>query len=245
MSSLSAIQVEQYAKEGFLVVTKVFEPDYVDRLRIECNRLWQSVDIDESNRRIQWRKKIDGGQTADRIDPVLDISPVLLAAALEDRVTNPVSQLLPGSESEVFKGKVISKWPQTTGYAMHQDYCYWCDYTEAGPDRFVTALVALDRFDADSGTIEFFPGLHHRRIPPPLNNPNDTDEGQMDLSTGVLAFLDPGDVVFFHGLTPHRSGANLSNHNRESLFFTYVTAEFGDTTDRYYSGRPADFMEGN
>jgi len=242
MNRLSDKQIEKYRKEGFLVVPDLIGSGHLDTLRIECKRLWQSVEVDESNLRIQWRMQLDGSKTADRIDPVLDISPVLLALAQGKRIIEPVEQLLHCSNPAIFKGKLISKWSQTNGYAMHQDYSYWRDFPEAAADCFVTALLALDRFDTDSGTVEFFPRLHHRRIPPPSGNPNDTDENQIDLSTGTLAVLEPGDVVFFHSLTPHRSGPNLSKHNRESVFLTYVTPEQGDITKRYYSDRPADFM---
>ena len=236
------MQIEQYRREGFLVVRNLLEPDPLDELRVEYKRLWQSVDIDESNRRIQWRARLDGSKIADRIDPVLDISPVFLAVAQRKSIIEPVEQLLGCLETAVFKGKLISKWPQTAGYGMHQDYSYWCDFTEAAADCFVTVLLALDRCDADSGTVEFFPRLHHQRIPPPPDNLNDADETHIDLSTGTLTLLKPGDVVFFHSLTPHRSGPNLSQHSRRSLFLSFVTSEYSDSTQRYYSERPADFM---
>ena len=242
MTMLSFGQLEQYREEGFLVVRDVIDAEYLDSLRAECQRLWRSEVIEESNRRIQWRRRVDGSKVADRIDPVLDISPPLLALAEEVRLVELVGQLLRRSGTRVFKGKLISKWPQTTGYGLHQDYSYWCDFTEAKPDCFVTALIALDRFDDASGTVEFFPGIHHRCLLPPVENSRDTEENKIDLSTGILAVMEPGDVVFFHSLTPHRSGHNLSQHKRESIFFTYVTPEYSDITDRYYSGRPADFL---
>jgi hypothetical protein len=44
-------------------------------------------------------------------------------------------------------------------------------------------------------------------------------------------------------MTPHRSGPNLSPHNRQSLFFTYVTPGYDDLSRQYYAERPDDFME--
>jgi len=242
MTTLSAHQFDQYSKEGFVVVRQMFEPEYIESLREESRRLWGSMDIDESSPRLQWRRRIDGGKTADRIDPIMDISPVVLATSRENRLMEPAGQLLHCVDARVFKAKLISKWPQTLGYEMHQDYCYWQPYTTASADCFVTVLLALDRFDAASGTVEFFPGRHDQRVPPPSNNPNDADESEIDLSTGVMVCLEPGDVVFFHGLVPHRSGPNKSEQNRESLFFTYVTPEHADIIDRYYTRRPVDFV---
>jgi ectoine hydroxylase-related dioxygenase (phytanoyl-CoA dioxygenase family) len=242
MSRLSDEQIGQYWREGFLIVRNVIQPDHLDILRAECARLWQSVDITESNRRIQWRMRLDGGKTADRIDPVLDISPTFLAIAQGKSIIEPVAQLLRCSDAVVFKGKLISKWPQTAGYGMHQDYSYWRNYTEAAADCFLTALIAVDCFDADNGALEFFPRLHHQHIPPPSGNPNDADENHINLSTRALALMEPGDVAYFHSLTPHRSGPNRSRHSRQSLFLSFVTAEHDDMAERYYSGRPADFM---
>ncbi len=242
MTMLSAHQREQYVRDGFLIVRGSFGPNDVASLRKESGRLWESVVIEESSLRVQWRKRIDGRKTADRIDPILDISPIAVATARDKRLTRPVEDLLRCSQASVFKAKLISKWPQTCGYGMHQDFCYWQDYTTASPDCFVTVLLALDCFDPGSGTVEFFPGQHHHRLPAPPGNPKDADESRMDLSKGVLAQLDPGDIVFFHSLTPHRSGPNLSEFNRQALFFSYVTPECADITERYYTARPTDFM---
>jgi 2-aminoethylphosphonate dioxygenase len=242
MTVLSNQQIEKYIKEGFLILRGLFGVDDIAMLRNESERLWSSVDIEESSPRVQWRKRIDGGKTADRIDPVLDISPIISATAWEQRLIGPVGELLRCAQPQVFKAKLISKWPGTCGYTMHQDFCYWQDYTAASPDDFVTVLLALDYFDTFSGTVEYFPGQHHNRIPSPPGNPNDVDESKMDVSNGVLVQLDPGDIVFFHGLAPHRSGPNLSELNRQSLFLTYVTPEHADITARYYAGRPADFI---
>lgn len=242
MTALSAHQLEQYSKDGFLIVRGLFGTDDIASFRKECDRLWKEVDIEESSCRVQWRKGIDGRKIADRIDPILDISPIALATASDQRLIGPVEELLHGMQARIFKAKLISKWPQTCGYGMHQDFCYWQDYTTASPDCFVTALLALDYFDEVSGTVEFFPGQHHQRLPSARGNPKDADESRMDLSHGVLAQLDPGDMVFFHSLTPHRSGPNLSEFSRQSLFFSYITPEWADIAERYYATRPVDFM---
>ena len=243
MKPLTATQVESYREQGFLVVRGVFGRSGLDILRLESGRLWKLMELDESNRRIQWRNRIAGGKIADRIDPVLDLSPSFENAARDPRITGAVGQLLHHAEPEIFKSKLISKWPQTTGYALHQDYTYWPGLGGASPDDFLTALIALDRFEASSGALELFPGLHHARLPPPAGNALDVDEKAVDSASGVRPDLDPGDVVFFHSMTPHRSGPNLSPRNRQSLFFTYVTPGYDGLTRQYYAARPDDFME--
>jgi ectoine hydroxylase len=243
MNALSTEQLQGYEKDGFLVVQRVFNASFVKKLRNESTRLWDLQEIDESNLRIQWRKRVDGRKIADRIDPILDISPLFTTTAHDHRITKLAGQLLHCPQPEIFKAKLISKWPQTTGYAMHQDFSYWPGLGNAAPGDFITALLALDRSDSESGAVEIFPGLQHARLAPPANNPDDVDEQKIDLRTGVQAILQPGDMVFFHGMAPHRSGPNLSPHNRQSLFFTYITPGYDDLSRSYYTSRADDFME--
>lgn len=243
MKTLSETEIHRYERDGFLIVREVVDASFLESLRRESERLWATEEIDEANRRIQWRLRVDGSRTADRIDPILDISPLFSAAVADRRIIGLVAALLHCREPEIFKAKLISKWPGTTGYAMHQDYCYWPGVESAQPGDFMTALLALDPSGGEAGAVELFPGRHHERIPPPPDNPLDSDEALIDLSTGVRAELEPGDMAFFHGMTPHRSGPNRSPHNRQSLFFTYVRPGHEDLTRRYYRERRSDFMD--
>ena len=242
MTTLSPEQIEDYRDNGFLLLRGVFDRPSVARLRDECRRLWGLVEVVESNRRLQWRRTLDGGKTADRIDPVLDLSPLLQTTVSDARLTDPVRQLLGCVGPDVFKVKLISKWPETTGYALHQDYSYWSGVEGVDPSSFVTAMLALDPAGPDSGPLEVFPGLHRKVLSGPPENPKDVAEQAVDMNTGVRAELQPGDMIFFHPLAPHRSGPNRSDSNRESLFFTYVRPGHIDLMDRYYTARSPDFM---
>lgn len=243
MTTLPDSQLEHYRNHGFLVVRGVFLTSEIDALLGESKRIWEGVEVEASNPRVQWRLRVDGGRTADRIDPVLDISPLFERTAADPRVIGTAAQILGCTVPELFKSKLISKWPQTSGYALHQDFTYWPGLGTASPDDFVTALLALDGSDDDSGALELFPGQHHHRLPPAADNPRDVDENAVDLSAGVRPELAPGDLVFFHSMTPHRSGPNRSQNNRQSLFFTYVVPGHDGLTRRYYEERPKDFME--
>lgn len=239
---LSEAQLAQYRRDGFLVLPGGLARDEVDALRSECRRLWSVIDSSASSPRVQRRETLHGGITTDRIDPVLDMSPAFQRLAADARLVRLAAQVL-GALPAVFKVKLISKWPGTTGYKMHQDYTYWSFVGNVPPDHFVNVLVALNMFDGESGGTEMFPGLHDRRLAGPPDSPNDVDEALIDLRTGVVLNLDPGDLALFHGLTPHRSGPNRATHRRESLFITYVHAADGDLYGRYYADRPSGWIE--
>ncbi len=135
-----------------------------------------------------------------------------------------------------FKDKLIMKRPGTLGYGMHQDYPYW-EHLGAPADDYVTCFIALDPFDAASGSTEMFPGLHRRRLPAPPDDPFDCDERHMDLTKGYILDLAPGDVVMMHSLTPHRSAPNRSPLPRRVLIFSYTKARHAGIRARYDRGR--------
>ena len=86
--------------------------------------------------------------------------------------------------------------------------------------------------------MEVFPGLHGDIVASPAANLLDADESQVDLNTGVLLEMEPGDLALIHALTPHRSSPNNSMHSRTVLYFTFNNADFGDLQNRYYVERP-------
>jgi ectoine hydroxylase-related dioxygenase (phytanoyl-CoA dioxygenase family) len=174
---------------------------------------------------------VGGGEVADRIDPILDISPFFADLSRDARLAGPAGQLLDGT-AVPFRSKIITKRPETLGYSLHQDYPYWA-HLGLPPDAFVNALVAFDRFDASSGSPEIFPGLHHGRIPAPPENAYDADETLVDGCPSVILDLAPGDFAFFHGLAPHRSGPNRAAHPRRGLFLTYVPSRYTELEARY------------
>jgi ectoine hydroxylase-related dioxygenase (phytanoyl-CoA dioxygenase family) len=228
-------QVADYRRDGYVVAGSILGEAEVERLRQECDRVWASVPVAAGNPRVQWRGHLDGTQVADRLDPVADLSPVLESLTLDPRLLALAGTLL-GDVPILFKDKVIMKRPGTLGYGMHQDYPYW-EYLGVAAGDYVTLFLPLDAFDAVSGSIEMFPGLHDRRIPPPPEDSLDSDERCMDLSRGRVLALAPGDVVLMHSLTPHRSAPNRSPRNRRVLIFTYTRACHTGLRARYAQGQ--------
>jgi len=239
---MNSTQVEAYITQGFTVLRGVLGSEETTRLRQECRRLWEAVKDDVAGSRLQFRDRVNGGRAADRIDPILDISPVMQDLVRDRRIVNLVEQVL-GGRAEIFKDKLISKWPGMNGYKTHQDYAYWSFVGDVPPDHLVSALLPLDQFNSTSGAVEFFPRLHGRLLDPSPEHPLDVDETKIDLTTGLILDLEPGDVALFHSLTPHRSSVNLSEHNREALYFTFVRSGHGDLYERYYSDRAPDWLD--
>lgn len=229
---------EAYHRDGFVVVRALFDRDAVAGWQAECERLWHDEDLaDPESFRVDSRRTTGGSSIAERMDPVIDVSPQFAALAHDPKILGIVATLL-GEEPVLFKDKLIFKMPATTGYPLHQDFAYITDFGFSG-DRQLAACLAIDETSPANGATEFYPGLHHQLLPSPPDRPGEIDERLIDLATGVQPSLSPGDALFFHALCPHRAGPNMTDRPRRLLFFTYNNRSTGDLYATYYRrGKP-------
>ncbi|HEU5169254.1 MAG TPA: phytanoyl-CoA dioxygenase family protein [Gemmatimonadales bacterium] len=222
----------RYWRDGYAVVPGRFRSGEIEAWRRECDRLWGMIGDAPEAARVQWRGHAARGSVADRIDPVVDISPVFDALARDPRLLGPVRAVL-RAEPALMKAKLITKRPGTAGYTMHQDFPYWAPLGIPADD-LLTVQVAIDPSRAENGAVELFGRLHHDRLPASAGEPLDVDESRMDLSGGEIVELAAGDLLVFHSLAPHRSAPNRSAASRRALFLTYSTTAHGDVYARYH-----------
>ena len=224
----------RYHEDGFTVVRGVFSAGEIAELDREASRLLLRTDlIDQDNVRCRWQNDAGTGECRfDCFDPVIDLSPVCERIARDPRLVETVGFFY-GEPACLFKDKLIFKAPGTLGYDLHQDYISWKSF----PTSFLTAIVAIDPADANSGATEVFPGYHVRGCLTPEDGMYHTlgDEA-IDLSTGVVLDLAPGDVALFSGYTPHRSGPNRSARWRRLLYLSYnALSDGGDRRSQHYA----------
>jgi len=221
-----------YNRKGYISVPDVFTSADIERLRLECTRIFNIPKlIHKNNLRTGLRKHINGSSIIDRLDPVRDLSLLFTSLTEDKRLLDLVRQVLK-DEPRLLKDKVITKPPGTYGYNMHQDYPYWEPIT-IPPGDLVNVVVTLDASDERSGATEFVPNCHRKRFPY-LKNPGDIDETTLDLGAAEMLTTKPGDVILFHPMTPHRSAVNQSTDYRRQLYLTYYRAKHGDRYEAYY-----------
>ncbi len=234
---LSAEQLDQYRRTGYLVLRAFFSRAEMAGWVAECERLAERIQcMDESDGRRQQRKHLSLGTIYDRLDPVSDFSRLFGDLSNEPRLLAVVGDLV-GEPALVMKDKLIIKPPGTFGYGIHQDYPYW-ERTGIPPDAVLTAWVAIDETIETNGAPEVFSGQHGRRIPGTLDEPLDVDERLLDTSTGVLVELNAGDVFLFHSLMPHRSAPNRSKNHRRALLITYAPVRYKARKSIFYRPIP-------
>lgn len=231
---IDATRKAQYHAEGFVVIRRVFSAAHIAELDAEAIRLRQRQDlIDQDNIRCRWQNDADSGECRfDCFDPVIDLSAACERVARDRRLLDIVGTLY-DEPACLFKDKLIFKSPGTLGYDLHQDFISWKSF----PTTFLTAIVAIDPADANSGATEVFPGYHKRGCLTPLDGMyHRLQDDAVDLSKGVVLDLSPGDVAVFSGYTPHRSGPNRSEHWRRLLYLSYnALSDGGEQRDRHYA----------
>jgi 2-aminoethylphosphonate dioxygenase len=198
-------------------------------LRDEADRLWSDQGL------FGVRGAVPNSATrSDRLDPVIDVSPLFRAVANDARLTAAVEAAL-GGEARLLKDKFIAKPPGAGGYAAHQDGAYWPGMG-LQVERFLTAIIFLDDSTAEKGAIECAPGFHRALLTDPaaVADPDETALGEFAIIEAMA-----GDLLLLHSLTPHRSAPNRSTGMRRALLFTYGVDPRPDLYDLYRRSRQA------
>jgi hypothetical protein len=227
-ATLTSDQLENYRAKGFVTVRGLFDAGEVEVWANESKRLLGLGLANENNLRTHPYYITDTVWIVDRLDPVIDISPVFNELARDPRILGLLSAILQ-DEALLFKDRLIYKMVGMRGYQIHQDYSWWQEF----PEDLVNVAIAIDGADADNGALELFAGYHKLlSTPGEMRHINEVEAQQIDLSSGELMVTGPGDLVIFDCMTPHRSGPNLSNRLRRQFYLTYSAAQHGDLYQR-------------
>jgi ectoine hydroxylase len=146
-----------------------------------------------------------------------------------DSIVTSMEKLL-GGEVYHYHSKMIMKDPLEGGaWTWHQDYGYWYHNAVLFP-WMASAFIAIDRATRENGCLQVIRSSHQLgRIDHVLTG--EQAGADMLRVTEVLQRLplvhvemEPGDVLFFHANTLHRSDQNKSTHPRWSMICTYNAA---------------------
>ncbi len=142
----------------------------------------------------------------------------------EGMIVRMASDLL-GEPAVLYQEKVNYKRSGTGGFAAHQ---------AAAADPFVsgtvTGMLAIDDATVENGCLQLAPGLHHAMLP--LDDEGFITPKLADILYWEAVPLAAGSLLWFHGLTPHRSAPNRSSRPHRALHLTYHAASEGRDADQ-------------
>lgn len=224
--------VDEFRENGFVKLSGLFSAEEVHAWKDECDRLLKLEIVSPENLRTPFKNPAI--PYPEKIDPVVDISPLFKALVQDERIINVAHAILSDSPL-LFKDKLIYKLPSMNGYGLHQDWAWgWQHFASA--DDLISVSLQIDQANKDNGCIELFKGYHDRlhTTQGEERNFNEEERKQLDHSNAHLMETVPGDVLIFHSLTPYQSGKNHTTYPRRSLYLTYNAERAGQLRDRYY-----------
>ena len=210
-TKLSAAQIEQYEREGFIFPIDAFSREEAARYR---------ADFEESEALV-----------GRRIGKGFNFKPHLLFTWVSEIVRHPavldaVEDLI-GPNIRLFH---LTAWPKDAHdpafVGWHQDATYF----GLEPPLHVTAWVALTDASIEAGCMEVIPGshkggqLHHHETPLPHNllSRGQTLSNPFDRSRTVFMPVRAGQLSLHHTHLVHSSGPNRTDDRRIGLGISYI-----------------------
>jgi ectoine hydroxylase len=222
MSTINRAQFESFQRDGYIMLKGLFNREEIGLLRKAA------IEDQELDRRSFGRADGEGGTVRLSLwnhpgDTIYGMF------ARCHRVVDTAESLLEG-EVYHYHSKMILKDARIGGaWAWHQDYGYWYQNGILFP-LLVSAFIAVDPANRENGCLQVIKGSHHMgRINHVLTgdqagaDPERVREALKRLEL-VYCEMEPGDTLFFHANTLHRSDQNKSDHPRWSLICCYNAA---------------------
>ena len=222
-SILNLTQMAAYQRDGYVLVPSLFDTDETAILRaaIEEDPALQASLYDRKDAEGLATRMATWNHPGDSVYGL---------AARSERVVETMEALL-GGEVYHYHSKLTAKEPFEGGaWEWHQDYGYWYHNGCIRPDM-ASVMVALDRADRDNGCLQVVQGSHlcgrieHGLLAGAQVGADLTRvEEILKRMPVVYAEMEPGDALFFHCNTLHRSDANRSPNRRWTTLFCYNAA---------------------
>ena len=219
---LTAAQVSDYKKDGYVIV-KNFLSD------VEIDKLYHIATGDDT---LQKHAFDLNDQSGKKTKLTLWYTPGNDAYGLltkSKRIINSVNQLMDGDTAVChFHSKLMQKEPKVGGaWEWHQDYGYWYKNEFLLPDQMMSVMVAISDANKQNGCLQVIKGSHKMgRIEHGFAGEQvGASQHYVDLALKsmelVYVEINAGDALFFHSNLLHRSEANVSDKPRWSLIAVY------------------------
>jgi len=218
---LSRAQIEQYHKDGYLMLEGYFPREDMARL-LSIARSDQALAQNATDR-------FDTAGRTSRLSLRFDLLESAYSAYARHRdIVEPMQQLV-GEEVFHYHHKMMLKEPKVGGaWEWHQDFGYWYDnFLRAD---MASCMIAVDQATIENGCLQVLKGSHRMgRLEHGLAG-NQTGVDMERIAVVLEHFetvhceMEPGTVLFFHSNLVHRSDPNESDHSRWALICCYSAA---------------------
>lgn len=232
-SVLSAEQRAAFDRDGYVLIRGLFDSEETDLLQ-------RAMEMDPAIRGHFFDREDGEGLTTKMALWNHPGDSVYGYAARCHKMVDTMEDLL-GGEVYHYHSKITAKEPREGGaWEWHQDYGYWYGNGCLFP-YMASAMIALDRCTKSNGCLQVLKGSHHlgridhglldgEQVGADLNR---VEEAKKHLEL-VYCEMEPGDVLFFHCNTLHRSDQNRSDDRRWTLICCYNAARNDPYLDHHH-----------
>lgn len=237
-SVISAAQLDQYERDGYLFLDGFFSQEEVQALRDELKRVWREAGNDR-------RPEVIREPDSDAVRSVFAVhrdNDVFRRLAGHERLTAAVKQIL-GSDIYVHQSRINFK-PGFTGkdFYWHSDFETW--HVEDGMPRMraLSCSIALEDNYSFNGPLMVIPGSHRRFVSCVGQTPEQhykeslrkqqygvPDEDSLTRLAAEGGIATPvgkaGSVLLFDCNVMHGSSSNISPYPRSNVFLVFNSEE--------------------
>jgi ectoine hydroxylase-related dioxygenase (phytanoyl-CoA dioxygenase family) len=185
---------------------------------------------------MKWYERTEHGRQLCRVENFVPFH-TGLASLIHDGLLNGVLEQLVGEPVVLFKDKINFKLPGGAGFAPHQDAPAFTGFDHS---YHVTVMIAVEPSTLRNGCLEVVTGCHGQGLLPACSD-GTLDPAWVAAQRWTPIEMQPGDVLCFDSLVPHRSLPNHSGSSRRALYVTYNLAREHDRRAEYFERKRAAF----
>ncbi len=210
-------QCDAFDRDGYVLMEGVLERSMLDAVRIEIDRF-------EEEKQAMLRDRPTGSPDISAANAItftellVARSDICRTFATSDVFARLAADLL-AADVRIYWDQAVYKKPEPLReFPWHQD----TGYTFTLPQHYLTCWVPLADATVDNGCPWVLPGLHTGGT----RKHWWTDVGWRcvdEAHDAVPVEANAGDVVCFSSLTPHRTGANVTQDVRKAYILQYCT----------------------
>jgi len=220
-------QLAEYQSNGFLIMKDVFSRNEIRSIEKYTDVIQNLPETKGKWMHFYEYKKQNNQRFLCRTEFYLDFFQEL--KYLYKRLETISSDLL-GDQAIIYKEKINYKLPGGDGFAPHQDSPAFESFTKG---KHLTTLISVDSMTKDNGCLQVASGRHKEGIFRMTSS--QTIHPDIDRTFEYSTIIaNPGDVVFFSDLIPHKSDKNYSKFPRRIHYITYNLLRDGSYRNRYY-----------
>jgi ectoine hydroxylase len=220
---LTAKQIEQFEREGYLFFPALFRPEEVKVLLDEVPRLY-------AQQRPENVREKDSDAVRTNFAAHLYSAP-FARLARHPRMVRPVMQIL-GEGLYMHQFKINGKMAfDGDVWQWHQDYGTWRNDDLMPEPRAMNVAIFLDEVNEFNGPLMFIPGSHKLGVIEAQHDVETTSYPLWTIDHETIAKLvarggivapkgPPGSMILFHSCLVHASTSNLSPWNRVAVYLS-------------------------